>query len=52
MALINAVILACAHLQPKRALALLRRTEAEYRAGERWYQEPLRSPNGSRPKRR
>ena len=52
MALINAVILACAHLQPKRALALLRRTEAEYRAGERWYQEPLRSPNGSRPKRK
>ena len=52
MALINAVILACAHLQPKRALALLRRTEAEYRSGERWYQEPLRSPNGARARRR
>ena len=52
MALINAIILACAHLQPKRALALLRRTETEYRSGERWYQEPLRSPNGSRPRRR
>ena len=51
MALINAILLACAHLQPKRALALLRRTEAEYRSGERWYQEPLRSPNG-RAKRR
>ena len=52
MALINAILLACAHLQPKRALALLRRTETEYRSGERWYQEPLRSPNGSRPRRR
>lgn len=52
MALINAIILACAHLQPKRALALLRRTEAEYRSGDRWYQEPLRSPNGSRARRR
>jgi DNA-binding MurR/RpiR family transcriptional regulator len=52
MALINAIILACAHLHPKRALALLRRTEAEYRSGDRWYQEPLRSPNGSRARRR
>ena len=33
MALINAIILACAHLQPKRALALLARTEAEYQIG-------------------
>ena len=43
MALLNAVIVACAHLQPKRSLALLGRTEEEYRSGERWYQEPLRS---------
>ena len=43
MALINAITLACAHLQPKRALAILRRTEKEYRSGERWYQEPLRA---------
>src|SRR5215213_5519206 len=42
MALLNAVIVACAHLQPKRSLALLGRTEEEYRSGERWYQEPLR----------
>ena len=47
MALINAITLACAHLQPKRALAILRRTEKEYRSGERWYQEPLRA-NGRR----
>ena len=51
MALINAIILACAHLRPKRALAMLRRTEAEYRSGERWYQEPLRASNGPRPRR-
>jgi DNA-binding MurR/RpiR family transcriptional regulator len=63
MALINAITLACTHLQPKRALAILRQTEEDYRSGERWYQEPLRavsergrseSPlrtNGSRPRR-
>jgi DNA-binding MurR/RpiR family transcriptional regulator len=51
MALINAIILACAHLQPKRALAILGRTEGEYRSGERWYQEPARGSNG-RAKRR
>jgi DNA-binding MurR/RpiR family transcriptional regulator len=65
MALINAITLACTHLQPKRALAILRRTEKDYRSGERWYQEPLRAAatdrgrgelpsrrtNGSRPRR-
>ncbi len=63
MALINAITLACTHLQPKRALAILRRTEKDYRSGERWYQEPLRAgtdrgrselpsrlANGSRPR--
>lgn len=43
MALINAITLACTHLQPKRALAILRHTEKDYRSGERWYQEPLRA---------
>ena len=42
MALINTIIVACAHLRPKRALAMLGRTEQEYRSGTRWYQEPLR----------
>ncbi len=42
MALINTIIVACSHLQPKRALAMLGRTEEEYRTGSRWYQEPLR----------
>jgi DNA-binding MurR/RpiR family transcriptional regulator len=52
MALINTIILACAHLRPKRALAMLGRTEAEYRSGQRWYQDPPRASNGSRAKRR
>jgi DNA-binding MurR/RpiR family transcriptional regulator len=42
MALLNTIIVACAHLRPKRALAMLSRTEDEYRTGSRWYQEPLR----------
>jgi DNA-binding MurR/RpiR family transcriptional regulator len=42
MALMNTIVVACAHLQPKRSLALLGRTEEEYLSGERWYQEPLR----------
>jgi DNA-binding MurR/RpiR family transcriptional regulator len=42
MALINTIIVACSHLQPKRALDMLGRTEEEYRTGSRWYQEPLR----------
>jgi DNA-binding MurR/RpiR family transcriptional regulator len=55
MALINAITLACTHLQPTRALAILRRTEEDYRSGERWYQEPRRAEpprgsNGGRPR--
>jgi DNA-binding MurR/RpiR family transcriptional regulator len=42
IALINTIIVACAHLRPKRALAMLGRTEQEYRTGTRWYQEPLK----------
>ena len=42
MALLNTIIVACAHLRPKRALAMLGRTEQEYRTGKRWYQEPQR----------
>jgi DNA-binding MurR/RpiR family transcriptional regulator len=42
MALLNTIIVACAHIQPKRSLAMLSRTEEEYRSGERWYQEPQR----------
>lgn len=46
MALMNSIIVASAHLQPKRALDMLSRTEVEYRSGERWYQEPLRARSG------
>ena len=34
MALLNTIIVACAHLRPKRALAMLSRTEQEYRTGK------------------
>jgi len=51
MALLNTIIVACAHLRPKRALAMLSRTEQEYRTGRRWYQKPVRrnrsAPNGN-----
>jgi len=42
MALLNTIIVACAHLRPKRALAMLSRTEQEYRTGNRWYYDPQR----------
>src|SRR6201988_4990050 len=48
MALLNTIIVACAHLRPKRALAMLSRTEQEYRTGSRWYQEPLRRSKTTR----
>ena len=51
MALINTIIGASAHLQPRRSLAMLRRTEEEYRSGERWYQEPHRQAEGLRGQR-
>src|SRR5262245_1488747 len=51
MALINAITLACTHLQPKRALAILRHTEQDYRSGDRWYQEPLRAATDRGPGR-
>ncbi|HVQ53966.1 MAG TPA: MurR/RpiR family transcriptional regulator [Thermoanaerobaculia bacterium] len=37
MAVLNAVLVACAQLKPKRSLALLRQTEKEYLSGSRWY---------------
>jgi DNA-binding MurR/RpiR family transcriptional regulator len=40
MCLINAVLTACAHLMPRRALENLRRTDEDYRTGLRRYQEP------------
>lgn len=49
LALVNAITLACTHVQPKRALDILRRTEEDYRSGERWYQEPRRPSTNGKP---
>lgn len=51
MSLINAILVACALIKPKRSLALLRQTEEEYRSSPRWYQEPP-STNTARKRRR
>ena len=40
MALISAIHVACAHLDPKRSLTRLKPTDREYLSGERWYREP------------
>ena len=39
-ALISAIHVACAHIDPKRSLNRLRPTDREYAAGPRWYREP------------
>jgi len=39
IAALNAIIVACAHLSPKRSLAALRNTREEYLSGSRWFQE-------------
>ncbi|HMG32691.1 MAG TPA: MurR/RpiR family transcriptional regulator [Blastocatellia bacterium] len=40
MALISAIQVACAHLNPKRSLTQLKPTDSEYHSGPRWYREP------------
>src|SRR5689334_22320254 len=40
MALINAIHVACAHLNPTRSLTQLKPTDKEYLSGARWYREP------------
>jgi len=39
MALINAIEVACAHLDPRRSLNRLKPTDKEYLSGQRWYRE-------------
>lgn len=39
-AVISAIHVACAHIDPKRALQRLRPTDKEYTTGARWYREP------------
>jgi len=52
MALLNAIVLACAEIAPRRSLALLRQTEKEYLSGTRWYLEaPGRDEEKSSPGR-
>jgi RpiR family transcriptional regulator, carbohydrate utilization regulator len=41
MALLNAVLVACAQLKPRRSLLLLRQSEKEYLSGTRWYEKAL-----------
>lgn len=45
MAVINSILVACAHIKPGRSLALLRQIEREYDIGSRWYKEPQRRSN-------
>ncbi len=47
-AAINAIHVACSHIDPKRALTRLRPTDREYASGSRWYREPKGS-NGDLP---
>jgi hypothetical protein len=45
MALLNAIVLACAQLTPRRSLAHLRQSEKEYLSGPRWYESlPVAPP--------
>ncbi len=47
MALISAIHVACAHLDPKRSLTRLKPTDREYLAGTRWYRD--RKDDGDAP---
>lgn len=47
VALTNAILVACAHIEPKRSLSFLRRTEEEYKTGRRWYQAERRARSQS-----
>jgi len=47
-AAINAIHVACSHIDPKRALTRLRPTDREYASGSRWFREPKGS-NGDSP---
>jgi len=46
-AVINAIHVACAHIDPKRSLTRLRPTDREYASGPRWYREPKGSDGNS-----
>ena len=46
-AVINAIHVACAHIDPRRSLTRLRPTDREYASGPRWYREPKGSDENS-----
>lgn len=48
IAAINAIHVACAHVDANRSLSRLRPHDREYASGHRWYREPRR-PNGNEP---
>ena len=39
MALISAIHVACAHLNPRRSLTRLKPSDREYLSGQRWYRD-------------
>ncbi len=41
VAAINAILVACAHIKPKRALEWLEQSDKEYESGKRWYREEV-----------
>lgn len=47
IAAIDTILVACAHVDPKRSLTRLRPTDKEYVSGRRWYREP-KGFNGDR----
>lgn len=49
MALVNAILVACAQVRPKKALVQLRQSEQEYLSGPRWYE---RAPSVEKEARR
>jgi DNA-binding MurR/RpiR family transcriptional regulator len=52
MAVVNAVLVACAQLKPRRSLAHLRQTEKEYLSGPRWYEQAPDGAEGRKDRKR
>jgi len=49
MAVVNAVLVACAQVRPRRALSVLRQSEKDYLSSSRWYEKaPLRPGGGGK----
>ena len=52
MAALNAIVVACSHLSPRRSLKALRNTQEDYLSGPRWFQDEPAANGGPRGKRR